>query len=84
MATKSLPASREPGWQPCGPALLARVAAVALAAGWLAYEWQRWPNGTALLGPLGLVWYNGPTAGNLACCAVGLALVLGYLVRPGC
>ena len=64
------------------PALVARLAAVALAAGWLVYEWHRWPNGTALLGPLGLVWYNGPTLDNLACCAVGL-LVLAYPVRPG-
>jgi hypothetical protein len=64
-------------------ALLTRVAVVAVAADWLAYEWRRWPNGSAMLGPLGLVWYNGPTVGNLAYCAVGLALVLAYPMRPG-
>ena len=79
MATESMPPESEVS----SPAVVARLAAVALAAGWLVYEWHRWPDGTALLGPLGLVWYNGPTAGNLACCAVGLVLVLAYPVRPG-
>ncbi len=83
MATEPLPASNEPDPLPSALGLVVRATAVALAAAWLVREWHQWPNGTAMLGPLGLVWYNGPSAGNLACCAVGLLLVLAYPVRPG-
>ncbi len=83
MATDPLPASNEVGQRSSGFGTVARVTTVALAAGWLVREWHQWPNGSAMLGPLGFVWYNGPSAANLACCAVGLVLVLAFPVRPG-
>ena len=83
MATGSLRDSSEQVRWSRGPALASRLAAVAPAACWLVYEWHRWPNGSILLGPLGLVWYYGPEPGNLACCAAGLLLVLAYPIRPG-
>jgi hypothetical protein len=59
-----------------------RLACVALAAGWLFYEWNRWPDGSALLGPLGFIRYNGPDVGNVACCVVALLVVLAFPLKP--
>jgi hypothetical protein len=44
-------------------------------------EWNRWPNGSPLLGPLGIIWHNGLAEG-LVPCAISLALLFAFLFRP--
>lgn len=46
------------------------------------FEWNRWPNGTPLLGPLGMVWYNGIGRDSIVLCAVSLAMVFAFLFKP--
>jgi hypothetical protein len=45
-------------------------------------EWTGWPNGSALLGPLGLIWYGGPDPCSLALCAALLTAIFASPFRP--
>lgn len=46
-------------------------------------EWKSWPNGSPLLGPFGIVWYNGIGIESAAICAISLALLFAFPVKPG-
>lgn len=46
------------------------------------YEWTRWPDGSLLLGPLGLIWYDGLRPDNLTLCGLSVAMVFAFLIRP--
>jgi hypothetical protein len=61
---------------------VARLAFTAAFSALMLYEWMCWPNGSALLGPLGLIWYNGLTGETIALCAVSLAFVFAYVIWP--
>jgi hypothetical protein len=51
-------------------------------AGIQIFEWNRWPNGSALLGPLGIIWYNGLDAESLVFCVISVVLVLTFFFKP--
>jgi hypothetical protein len=61
---------------------IARLAFTVAFAALMLYEWMIWPNGSAFLGPLGLIWYNGITVESTALCAASLALVFAFIIRP--
>jgi hypothetical protein len=61
---------------------LLRLAAAGAFVAWMAYEWRRWPNGSAMLGPLGLIWYQGPDGFSLAATCVLLPAVLAFPLKP--
>jgi hypothetical protein len=48
----------------------------------MAYEWNRWPNGNVLLGPLGLIWYNGLEIETLVLSGASMGAVLAFVVKP--
>lgn len=62
--------------------LLTRCSAIACFAFVLWVEWNRWPNGSALLGPLGFVWYYGPEVCTLIVCVVSALAVLAFPLKP--
>jgi hypothetical protein len=59
-----------------------RLASVGLFGVWMLVEWSIWPNGSELLGPLGLIWYGGPDLCTLALCAALLAAIFAFPFRP--
>ena len=59
-----------------------RLSEIPLFGSLLIYEWNRWPNGSPLLGPLGFVWYNGSDPCSLACCFCGLLLIFAFPFKP--
>jgi hypothetical protein len=61
-----------------------RLAVVALFGAGLAYEWARWPNGSALLGPLGIIWYNGADGESVGLTVLLLPAVLAFPLKPCC
>lgn len=63
-------------------AWLVRAVSVAAFAVLMSWEWSRWPNGTPLLGPLGIVWYNGWGADNLALLVLSFLALAAYLGKP--
>ena len=46
------------------------------------WEWTRWPNGTALFGPLGLIRYNGADPANLLLVTASLTALLAFPIKP--
>ena len=48
----------------------------------MTYEWLRWPNGSAWLGPLGFFWYFGPNVEGLAITLTLLPLVFAFPLKP--
>jgi hypothetical protein len=61
---------------------LARFACGGLFGWLMVYEWNCWPNGTALLGPLGIIWYNGFRDQILVFCVVSLVALFAFLLKP--
>ena len=61
---------------------LARLTCGGAFAALMVYEWNCWPNGSPLLGPLGIIWYNGSGAESLVLCAISLAMVFAFLFKP--
>jgi hypothetical protein len=59
-----------------------RLAAIGLFAVGMAIEWSTWPNGSALLGPLGMVWYFGLEPISLLCCALLIPVISAFLLKP--
>jgi hypothetical protein len=60
----------------------ARLACTGAFAALMGYEWTHWPNGSPLLGPLGIVWYNGMDVATLVLCAGSLAMAFAFLLKP--
>ncbi|HEY7427928.1 MAG TPA: hypothetical protein VH682_27090 [Gemmataceae bacterium] len=48
----------------------------------MVYEWNRWPDGSFLLGPFGLLWYYGFGCEGVALCAISLAMLFAFFLRP--
>jgi len=44
------------------------------------FEWNRWPNGSTLLGPIGFVWYGQPAGWFWA--ALFAAMMLAFPWKP--
>jgi hypothetical protein len=61
---------------------LARVVFGGAFVALMLYEWSRWPNGRALLGPLGLVWYDHGSAEGLILYVLSIAMLFAFLLRP--
>ncbi len=61
---------------------LARITFGGAFATLMVFEWNRWPNGSAWLGPLGFVWYQFHDAKTLALCAISAAAVLAFFLKP--
>jgi len=61
---------------------LLRFAAAGAFVAWMGYEWCRWPNGSAMLGPLGLIWYLGPDWFGVIATCVLLLVVLAFPLKP--
>jgi hypothetical protein len=61
---------------------VARLGCATAFGGLMVFEWFRWPNGSPLLGPVGLIWYNGLGFTSLALCAISLAMLSAFLFRP--
>ncbi len=61
---------------------LARVTFILAFAALMIYEWNRWPNGSPLLGPIGVIWYNGFEEGIIVFCAISLIAVFACLLKP--
>jgi hypothetical protein len=59
-----------------------RLAIVGLFGVWMLVEWRIWPQGSALVGPLGAIWYNGTDLFTLALCAALLAAIFAFPFRP--
>src|SRR5262245_19250835 len=61
---------------------LARVLCAGAFAALLIWEWSRWPNGSPLLGPLGIIWYNSISGESLALAALSLIALFAFLLKP--
>jgi hypothetical protein len=61
---------------------LARVTCGGVFVGSMAYEWTHWPNGSPVLGPLGMIWYGFVNGENLALCTISLAMLFAFLIKP--
>ncbi len=48
----------------------------------MVFQWNRWPDGSPLLGPLGITWYNGIDGGTIVLCAISLVMVFAFLFKP--
>jgi hypothetical protein len=64
------------------PLRIVRIAAIPIAGAWLLFEWERWPDGSALIGPLGFVWHSGPEPASLLTCLLLLAMMLAFPLKP--
>jgi hypothetical protein len=64
------------------PLWVARLMFGGAVVGVMIYEWNRWPNGSRWLGPVGFIWYNGAGCFELPLCAFSLALLFAFLLRP--
>ena len=60
----------------------ARLAFGGAFAAWMTYEWKRWPNGSPFFGPIGMIWYGGASWASLILCAISLAMLLAFLLKP--
>lgn len=60
----------------------ARLACVGAFAAWMVFEWRQWPNGSPLLGPLGIMWYNGFDGESLVFTVISLAMLFAFLLKP--
>lgn len=49
---------------------------------WMFQEWRRWPNGSPVLGPLGLAWYGGFDWPTIVFCAISAVALLAFLLKP--
>jgi hypothetical protein len=59
-----------------------RVAATGSFTALMALEWSLWPNGSPLLGPLGIIWYNGADPCTLTITAFLLPVVFAFPLKP--
>jgi hypothetical protein len=48
----------------------------------MVYEWKHWPDGSPLLGPLGIIWYNGFDGEGFVLCVISVALVFTFFLKP--
>lgn len=62
---------------------LVRLVCAAAFSALMTVEWKRWPDGSPLLGPLGIVWYNGIGMESAAICAISLAMLFAFPMKPG-
>lgn len=75
---------------PAQPSGVSRAATLCLArlgcawgfCVWMFIEWLVWPNGSALLGPIGIVWYNGIGLDSFVLCTASWAMLFAFLCRP--
>ena len=68
-----------PRWQWLLPL---RVACIVGFGGLMAWEWMRWPNGSRLLGPLGLIWYGFTDPGTVLLSIISVLCVILVLLWP--
>lgn len=59
-----------------------RFTCVSVFVALMMFEWHRWPNGSPLLGPLGVLWYNGLRDYAWAYCLISIVALLAFLIRP--
>ena len=61
---------------------LARLGCPVAFGALMVIEWNRWPNGSPLLGPVGIIWYNGIGVESVVLCAISLAVLFAFLLKP--
>jgi hypothetical protein len=69
-------------WAGTNRGRVCRLTAVGVFVASMAYEWGSGPNGGPLLGPLGLIWYGGLSAGSFVLCAISVTLLIAFLIKP--
>lgn len=75
MRVKNLTSSERWTW-------FARAAGCAVVFAVFVWEWMRWPSGSRLLGPIGMIWYNGADALLIVISAFTLACHLAVVIWP--
>lgn len=59
-----------------------RAACLGGFVGVMAWEWRRWPNGSPLIGPLGLIWYGLTDPGTVLLTVISALCAILVLVWP--
>lgn len=62
--------------------MIVRLMCAAAFPASMVFEWRRWPDGSPLLGPLGIIWYNGIDGESIVLCAISLVMVFAFLMKP--
>jgi hypothetical protein len=60
----------------------ARLTCAGAFAALVILEWNRWPNVSPVLGPLGMLWYGGLDVQAIMFCAISLAILFAFLLKP--